>query len=377
MDPDFPSKEQFEQYLRGDLSPEAAAQFQAYIEAHPGRRGMAAGMLAAMHGVQGGVVPDYAEARRRFLQRLADETATAGSPMADASHDQSFRRPSRSWSPSSQFAGQGPRGVRRVQRALAGMVIAASLIFGAVLFTSKRPSPPSIERSYRTDAGQRVTVTLRDGSRVILGPQSRLDVLSGFGAASRRVQLHGEGYFTVAPLSDAPFLVHTGAVTTRVLGTVFDIRHYATDGTVDVAVVSGKVLSAGTRASATLTAGMVAHVTDSTAITDAAANVSSYAAWTNDQLVFERIPVSAMLTTVGRWYGYTFQLTDSTLATQRVSATFRIDESAKTLAAIEHLLDATMTFTGATVVVHPRHTPAQAEHAPVRDPKSPPTEVGK
>lgn len=232
--------------------------------------------------------------------------------------------------------------------------------------------------TYATGPGQRATVTLADGSHVTLAPDSRLTVASGFGASSRTVALSGEAYFAVASMTGAPFVVQTGAVTTRVLGTTFDVRRYATDTAVWVGVLSGKVATGGRRTPVTLTAGTVAYVTDTTAVATVAGDLRAQTEWTAGRLVFKDVSVAEMLATVGRWYGYTFHLADSTVATQRVAVTFNMDQREETLALIQDLLSVTMKFDGTTVTLsrpHERHSAAP----PVRKDAtfSPSREVGR
>ena len=82
-------------------------------------------------------------------------------------------------------------------------------------------------------------LTLSDGSKVLLHKNARIDYKGGFPGNTREVTLHGEAYFDIR--SDRrPFIVHTGAIKTTVLGTAFDINAY--DGrTITITVTRGKV----------------------------------------------------------------------------------------------------------------------------------------
>ncbi|RRB07583.1 FecR family protein [Larkinella rosea] len=85
------------------------------------------------------------------------------------------------------------------------------------------------------------TIRLSDGSEVILEPASRLLIKTGFGNVKREVQLTGEAFFQVTKNPEKPFLVYTGNVVTKVLGTSFRIKAYDADANVSVAVRTGKV----------------------------------------------------------------------------------------------------------------------------------------
>jgi transmembrane sensor len=84
------------------------------------------------------------------------------------------------------------------------------------------------------------SVTLSDGSMVLLKPHSEIRFPSVFGN-KREVSLSGEALFEVARNAQHPFLVYANEVTTRVLGTSFVIKAYAHDQHVTVAVKTGKV----------------------------------------------------------------------------------------------------------------------------------------
>ena len=65
--------------------------------------------------------------------------------------------------------------------------------------------------AYATAVGQRDSVRLPDGGRVVLGPASQLVVAAGYGERVREVELHGVAYFDVAHDPRHPFVVRAGA----------------------------------------------------------------------------------------------------------------------------------------------------------------------
>lgn len=92
-----------------------------------------------------------------------------------------------------------------------------------------------------TRKGERKTVRLPDGSTVWLGPASRLEYPERFTGENRQVELSGEAFFEVAEDPRHPFIIQSGKVATRVLGTSFNIRAYEDQPVIDVTLVSGKV----------------------------------------------------------------------------------------------------------------------------------------
>jgi len=211
---------------------------------------------------------------------------------------------------------------------------------------------------YATHVSQQATITLTDGSRVTLAPQTTLRIESGFGGRTRTVALSGEAYFDVRTGS-VPFIVRTGQFDTHVLGTTFNVRRYPTDWGVRVAVTSGKVnvtTRTTSHASITLAAGAVGHVDDSTAVLVSRDSAQQYTSWTAGQLVFRDAPTQEVLTTLTRWYGYRFQVADSLLTTRNLTAVLDAHSWANALSTLKLLLNVDLTFEGDVVTLHLRQT---------------------
>ncbi|HYC86578.1 MAG TPA: FecR domain-containing protein [Chryseosolibacter sp.] len=91
-------------------------------------------------------------------------------------------------------------------------------------------------------ADQHPFVKLPDGSKVILNNDSKLEYPESFsGKSTREVYLTGEAYFDIVHDPSRSFVVHTGKITTVVLGTAFNIRAYPGQDAITVTVTRGKV----------------------------------------------------------------------------------------------------------------------------------------
>lgn len=88
--------------------------------------------------------------------------------------------------------------------------------------------------------GQRAEVTLGDGTRVWLNAGSTLCYAAGFGARQREVSISGEAFFDVARDERRPFVVSTGGVKIKVLGTKFNVSAYGPVAAT-VSLVAGSV----------------------------------------------------------------------------------------------------------------------------------------
>lgn len=240
---------------------------------------------------------------------------------------------------------------------------AAALVIGIGVSTARRhvvQSGSSSERVYATGIGQRTTVALSDGTTVTLAPASRLTLSTDFGRTTRDVVLEGEARFDVVPAARAPFTVRTGAVRTRVLGTSFDVRRYTGDRTTRVVVISGRVATGDYKTPTVLVAGAIGDVTDSSVVVSNTDDPARAVSWTEGRLVFNDTPVPVLLTTVGRWYGYEFRMTDTALLAHHVSVTLNIDKPAEAMGMLRAMLGVSMSFDGNVVTLRPERDRTQS-----------------
>ena len=84
-------------------------------------------------------------------------------------------------------------------------------------------------------------ITLEDGSSVSLESGSELRYTVSTFRTSREVHLIGEAFFEVAEDKSHPFLVYSGGLTTKVLGTTFRVKAYRDQEEIIVSVTTGKV----------------------------------------------------------------------------------------------------------------------------------------
>lgn len=176
--------------------------------------------------------------------------------------------------------------------------------------------------------GKRV-IHLSDGSTVFLNRNSRLDYPKGFGDRLREVTLTGEAYFDVTHFSSQPFLVHTGKLTTRVLGTAFNIRAYPGDKAIAITVTSGKVqVSNESKPVGLLTANQqMRYELASEAIVRQKVDVGPLVAWRPSEVRFDDITMEEAARRVGSWFGVKISFLRPALKDCRVTASFyREDE---------------------------------------------------
>lgn len=129
-------------------------------------------------------------------------------------------------------------------RKLAASVSILLTVSFITYFAAQRLSADTASIVYQeqiTKPGQRTTLTLNDGSTIILNANSSLKYPTEFKHCKREIFLMGEAFFQVAEDHTRPFIIHTGRLTTQVLGTSFNIQSSKKSVTVSVATGQVKV----------------------------------------------------------------------------------------------------------------------------------------
>lgn len=84
-------------------------------------------------------------------------------------------------------------------------------------------------------------LTLPDGSTVWLNKNSTIRYAKNFDADTREVELSGEALFQVEKNPDKPFIVTSGSVAAKVLGTVFDFNTRCEGNREEVTLLEGRL----------------------------------------------------------------------------------------------------------------------------------------
>jgi transmembrane sensor len=221
-----------------------------------------------------------------------------------------------------------------------------------------------------TARGQRATITLSDGSRIVLGAESSVRYARDFGARARRdVYLDGQAFFEVVHDTLRPFSVHTPRGVAEDLGTEFVVTAYPDAAEMQVVVASGKVLLRGATASGsdsstareysapplTLGPGELGTIDSSGALSRSrVADASQYFDWTKGELVFRGVPLREALPAIGRWYNVNIVAGDTSLASRRLVASFGPHSASEVVRLIALAVNARYERHGDTVLLLPR-----------------------
>ena len=206
-----------------------------------------------------------------------------------------------------------------------------------------------------TAVGARDSLTLRDGTRIVLAPGSRLTVAAGYGTHEREVTLEGEGWFSVRHDAARPFAVRVRGAVVRDIGTEFTVRSSAGAGApVRVAVHEGSVALAtqGSGDSLVLRAGDRGVVrADGRLDAERGVVTPDDASWRSGRLVYRDASLADVQADLARWYGVELRI-DETLRTRRLTATFAGDPVERVLSVIGLAVGGDVTRDGAVATLH-------------------------
>lgn len=92
------------------------------------------------------------------------------------------------------------------------------------------------------EKGRKVMTQLPDNTKVWLNAESKISYnAANYGDNDRIVKLQGEAYFEVTKDADRPFIVKSGEVETKALGTSFNVKAFPEQSNIEIALVEGSV----------------------------------------------------------------------------------------------------------------------------------------
>lgn len=151
--------------------------------------------------------------------------------------------------------------------------------------------------------GETFKVILADGTEVLLNSDSRLTYPSAFKGQERVVSLEGEAYFKVTKDAHHPFIVKSGNMRIRVLGTEFNISGYSPADT-RVTLIEGKVAVSDTdgKHAVEIKPGQCAQLTSDGTIDITEVDTESILYWREGLFYFDDVRLVDMMKEIGRWY---------------------------------------------------------------------------
>ncbi|MDF9796368.1 transmembrane sensor [Catalinimonas alkaloidigena] len=178
--------------------------------------------------------------------------------------------------------------------------------------------------------GQKLTVFLADGSKVILNAGSKISFTEPFHPDHRTVNLVGEAFFEVAQDSLRPFQVESAELTTIAIGTSFNIAAYPNDSFIEVSLSSGKVKVNYHERIGSDTAGVyfllpgeqLGYNKRKQLLTKRTFDMDKVLAWKEGVIYLENEDQATVVKTLERWYGTQIKVEGQSASEWSVTAKF-------------------------------------------------------
>lgn len=218
--------------------------------------------------------------------------------------------------------------------------------------------------------GSKSFVGLPDGSKVWLNSDSKLFYSPEFGKKDRVVELEGEAYFDVEKNTVLPFQVNAAGIVINVTGTMFNLKAYPNENTIETTLEEGEVIiekREGKRINKVATlkpmqravikkAGNKIVVSDSKVadsknkskagnakekqpiVVQNSIDTKVYTSWKENRLVFRDEGLPAVLVRLERWYGVKFNVKDEEILNYHFNGTIENETVTQVMKVIQFAL---------------------------------------
>ncbi|MEJ1242452.1 FecR domain-containing protein [Chryseolinea sp. T2] len=214
-----------------------------------------------------------------------------------------------------------------VLRIAASVIVLALASYG--IYRMAEPGPSALQTSLvKNSTGRNTRIVLPDSSVVYLNTNSTLEYPSSFGATSRNVTLHGEGFFEVRK-GTKPFIVNAEELTITVKGTRFNVRAYKNDLQTKATLEEGSIelKVAGQNKIYQLVPGdQVTLDADRKQVKTSKVDPANFTAWKEDILTFDNALLGDVIYKIENRFQVHIELDSSVSASERMTMTIS-DES--------------------------------------------------
>ena len=189
-------------------------------------------------------------------------------------------------------------------------VIALTLGGSFIYRQMQTEQTPIALQTITVPAGQRINITLADGTNVWLNARTTIQYPITFNEKERLVKLDGEAYFDVTKDKSKPFIVQTDNYNVEVLGTQFDVNAYSETGEFETTLMSGSVKVASASDSTqkiTLKPNNKVYLQDGKLHVTAVDDYNPYR-WKEGLICFKNETFTSIMKDFEKYYGLTIQV---------------------------------------------------------------------
>ncbi|MDR2389749.1 MAG: FecR domain-containing protein [Tannerellaceae bacterium] len=206
----------------------------------------------------------------------------------------------------------------------------------------KDARPPLAYEELTTPAGQRVMVKLHDGTKVWLNARSTLRYPALFVGDERMVELDGEAYFEVAHRENQPFVVTSGKLNVKALGTRFNVLAYKERNTFNTSLINGsvKIYNKGNESNAMILKPNEYAELESNRLTKHTFDNLNFLLWKDGIYAFDNMPFNDIMDKMQWYYDIKIDVHNRKLSNYKFSGKIRhrdgLESVLRTLQRIYH-----------------------------------------
>ncbi len=172
-------------------------------------------------------------------------------------------------------------------------------------------NPEAVYKELTVPVGQRMTLMLSDGSKLIANSRSRIRYPSHFNGDTRHIHVEGEVYLEVTEDTARPFVVSCDGFNVKVYGTTFCISNYnpteasiiLVEGSVGVSTQNEDFIRMHPKHKVTVNNGAIDDVRE--------VETSHYTCWTQGKLLLENKTLGEIIGKLNTYYNVDMEVHDS------------------------------------------------------------------
>lgn len=211
-------------------------------------------------------------------------------------------------------------------RVAAAVIIMLGISLTVKYVYDKEAAVPML--SFYVPQGQRINMTLPDGTNVWLNSNTEINYPSCFLGDNRIVSISGEAFLDVKRDERHPFIVNTERCSIKVLGTKFNVSSYSDEKYDEVALMEGKVevaLAGKEHSSLMLFPGTKVVLTDEEIMKKKIDDYDQYR-WKDGLICFNDEPFDDIMDKLNRVYGVDIKVRNSNVMKLKYTGKFRYSD---------------------------------------------------
>lgn len=215
-----------------------------------------------------------------------------------------------------------------------------------------------------SSAGQIGSLNLGDGSKMRIGPETKVYIPDGFATKIRALRVEGTASFEVAPNQPMPFRVVANRTHFIATGTKFVVSAYPDDSAAKLFVEEGTVTVKLGKQSSIVGANQ-SVVADAKGIRSLSAEEQAEAfGWVNGRITVQHKQLRYVVDALTRWFNYDVKVPDLPLLDRDASIDVPLDSSMLAIHQVEQSANVKFSYEGQTKVFRDAGPAAKAGAKP-------------